>query len=168
MESALKIFTLSLVVAVVIGGQCEVCEKFLGDHFPLSSRAKDINSQENAIKELCKGFDAETQFYSLCYNLGALEISAATSIRALATELLKGLPENRICDKLGKKDAELCAKLHKAIDLDTIDLKKAKVKELRKIIASWQTSCDDCLEKGDFVRFIEKNRAKYAPKKQEL
>lgn len=168
MESALRIFTVSLVVAVAIAGKCEVCEKFLGENFPIGSRAKNVNSQIDAIKELCKTFDAETQFYSFCYNLGGLEISAATSVKFLSEEMLKGLPSDRICDKLGKKDGELCAKLHKPIDLDTIDLKKAKVKELKKIISSWNTVCDECLEKGDFIRFIEKNRAKYAPKKEEL
>ena len=40
----------------------------------------------------------------------------------------------------------------KQIDFSTVDLKKLKVKDLKKILNDWDETCDGCLEKGDFIR----------------
>lgn len=42
----------------------------------------------------------------------------------------------------------------KQIDLNNVDLKKLKVKELKKILNQWGEECRGCAEKSDFVNRI--------------
>lgn len=41
------------------------------------------------------------------------------------------------------------------IDLKTVDLKKLKVRDLKKIINDWGEDCQGCIEKSDFIQKIE-------------
>lgn len=50
----------------------------------------------------------------------------------------------------------------KQIDLSTVDLKKLKVRDLKKILNDWDEECDGCLEKTDYIRRIEDLKPKYA------
>ena len=43
----------------------------------------------------------------------------------------------------------------KQIDFSTVDFKKLKVKDLKKILSDWDENCDGCLEKSDFIKRIE-------------
>ena len=56
--------------------------------------------------------------------------------------------------------------LEKSIDLKTVDLKKLKVRDLKKVLSDWDESCDDCIEKADFIKRIEQLKPKYV--KEEL
>lgn len=49
----------------------------------------------------------------------------------------------------------------KQIDLDSVDLKKLKVRDLKKILNDWDETCDGCLEKPDFIKRIEELKPKY-------
>jgi hypothetical protein len=51
----------------------------------------------------------------------------------------------------------------KQVDLSTVDLKKLKVKDLKKILEEWGESCKGCAEKSDFIRKITELMPKYAP-----
>lgn len=51
----------------------------------------------------------------------------------------------------------------KQIDLSTVDLKKLKVRDLKKVLNDWDEECDGCLEKTDYIRRIEDLKPKYAP-----
>lgn len=50
----------------------------------------------------------------------------------------------------------------KQIDLNTVDLKKLKVRDLKKILNDWDEVCDGCLEKTDFIKRIEELKPKYS------
>ena len=54
----------------------------------------------------------------------------------------------------------------KSIDITKVDLKKLKVRDLKKILSDWDEACDDCIEKGDFIKRIEQLKPKYV--KEEL
>lgn len=54
----------------------------------------------------------------------------------------------------------------KQIDLKSVDLKKLKVKDLRKILNDWDESCEGCLEKTDYIKRIEELKPQYV--KEEL
>ena len=45
--------------------------------------------------------------------------------------------------------------------MKTIDLKKLKVRDLKKILNDWDETCDGCLEKGDFIKRIEELKPKH-------
>lgn len=55
----------------------------------------------------------------------------------------------------------------KQIDLTTVDLKKLKVRDLKKVLNDWDEVCDGCLEKTDYIRRIEELKPKYAPAAKE-
>lgn len=52
----------------------------------------------------------------------------------------------------------------KQIDLSTADLRKLRVKELRRILDDWGETCKGCAEKSDFIRRIHELMPKYAPR----
>lgn len=57
----------------------------------------------------------------------------------------------------------------KQIDLEKVDLKKLKVRDLKKILNDWDETCDGCIEKTDFIKRIEELKPKYSQgTKQEL
>ena len=62
----------------------------------------------------------------------------------------------------------------KQIDLTNVDLKKLKVKDLKKILSDWDEdkACKGCAEKSDFIKKIEELMPTYAPeaakKREEL
>ena len=73
------------------------------------------------------------------------------------------MPANKVCEKLKKKDSQICdLRYEKQIDIDTVDLKKLKVRDLRKILSDWDETCDGCIEKTDFIKRIEELKSKYS------
>lgn len=49
----------------------------------------------------------------------------------------------------------------KQIDLKTVDLKKLKVRDLKKILSNWDEDCEGCIEKTDYINRIEELKPKY-------
>uniref|UniRef100_A0A914R1L1 Mesencephalic astrocyte-derived neurotrophic factor homolog n=1 Tax=Parascaris equorum TaxID=6256 RepID=A0A914R1L1_PAREQ len=48
------------------------------------------------------------------------------------------MPPEKVCEKLRTKDAQICElKFDKSIDWKTVDVKKLRVKELKKILEDW-------------------------------
>ena len=75
-----------------------------------------------------------------CYymGIGDKEQGSAGGVkREISSSLTRGINAKRLCTRLKKKDAQMCElKYEKKIDVKNTDLKKLRVKELRKI-------CDD-------------------------
>ena len=49
----------------------------------------------------------------------------------------------------------------KEIDWKNVNLKKMRVKELKKILSDWDETCDGCLEKTDYIKRIESLKNKH-------
>lgn len=122
-----------------------------------------------------------------CYYLGGLEDSATGILGELSKPLSWSMPADKICEKLKKKDAQICdlrfgmynmRSRHscckykvlcevdifiseKQIDLNTVNLKKLKVRDLKKILNDWEETCEGCIEKTDFIKRIEELKPKY-------
>ena len=47
------------------------------------------------------------------------------------------------------------------IDVDSLDLNKMKVKELKKILNQWDETCHGCVEKSDFIAHIREVKHKH-------
>ena len=43
----------------------------------------------------------------------------------------------------------------KQIDIESVDLKKLRVKELKRILNAWDEECRGCAEKSDFISKIQ-------------
>ncbi|CAH2106690.1 unnamed protein product [Euphydryas editha] len=143
-------------------GECEVCVKTV-DKFAATLSddvKKDPKLIEAEFKKFCKGTrNKENRF---CYYLGGLEESATGILGELSKPLSWSMPSDKICEKLRKKDAQICdLRFDKQIDLNNVDLKKLKVRDLRKILNDWDEVCDGCIEKTDFIKRIEELKPKY-------
>lgn len=143
-------------------GDCEVCVKFLTKFSDsLSSDDKSAHLKiEKKFKEACKTVKGKENRF--CYYLGGLEESATGILNEMSKPMSWSMPAEKICEKLKKKDSQICdLKYDKQIDLKNVNLKKLKVRELKKILNDWDETCDDCLEKGDYIRRIEQLKPKY-------
>lgn len=143
-------------------GECEVCVKTV-DKFAATLAddvKKDPKKIEFEFKKFCKGSkNKENRF---CYYLGGLEESATGILGELSKPLSWSMPADKICEKLRKKDAQICdLRFDKQIDLNNVDLKKLKVRDLKKILNDWDEVCDGCIEKTDFIKRIEELKPKY-------
>lgn len=142
---------------------CEVCvatvEKFVNT---LSEDVKgDTKKIEAAFRKFCKGTKSKENRF--CYYLGGLEESATGILGELSKPISWSMPPNKVCEKLKKKDAQICdLRFEKQIDLDTVDLKKLKVRDLKKILSDWDETCDGCIEKTDFIKRIEELKPQHS------
>lgn len=164
--------SVALALALVPGniealkeGECEVCVSFLGKFYE-SLKETDVkfNSAdiETALIKSCK--DARSKDNRFCYYIGATSDAATKIINEVSKPLSYHVPVEKICEKLKKKDSQICElKYDKQLDLSTVDLKKLKVKDLKKILEEWGESCKGCAEKSDFIRKITELMPKYAP-----
>ena len=99
-----------------------------------------------------------------CYYVGGMETSATYIIPEMSKPMSWNMPADKICrEKLLKKDSQICdLKYEKQIDVNTIDLKKLKVKDLKKILNDWGEDTKGLAEKSDFIKRIEELKPKYA------
>ncbi|CAB1315595.1 unnamed protein product, partial [Coregonus sp. 'balchen'] len=113
-------------------GDCEVCVSFLGRFYQTlqDNNVKFTSADiEKALVKTCK--DAKGKENRFCYYIGGTS-DAATKI---LNEISKPLSYHTPVDKI-------------------LDLKKLKVKDLKKILEEWGESCKGCAEKSDFIRKI--------------
>ncbi|KAK2915604.1 mesencephalic astrocyte-derived neurotrophic factor [Channa argus] len=146
-------------------GECEVCVTFLGKFYQsLKDDNVKFNSAdiETALMKSCK--DAKSKENRFCYYIGATSDAATKMVNEVSKPLSYHVPVEKICEKLKKKDNQICElRYDKQLDLTTVDLKKLKVKDLKKILEEWGESCKGCAEKSDFIRKITELMPKYAP-----
>ncbi|XP_031164452.2 mesencephalic astrocyte-derived neurotrophic factor [Sander lucioperca] len=141
-------------------GECEVCISFLGKFYQslkdnnVKFNAADI---ENAIIKSCK--EAKGKDNRFCYYIGATSDAATKIINEVSKPLSYHAPVEKICEKLKKKDSQICELKYDK----QLDLKKLKVKDLKKILEEWGESCKGCAEKSDFIRKITELMPKFAP-----
>lgn len=67
-----------------------------------------------------------------------------------------------MCGICALHESKCFLSLEKQIDLNSVDLKKLKVRDLKKILSDWDETCDGCLEKTDFIKRIEELKPQYA------
>lgn len=143
-------------------GDCEVCVKTV-DTF-VSSLSEEVKKDTKRIEEEFKTFckKAKNKEQRFCYYLGGVEDSATGILGELSKPISWSMPAEKVCEKLKKKDAQICdLRYDKQIDVNAVDLKKLKVRDLKKILSDWDEECDGCLEKTDFIKRIEELKHKY-------
>ncbi|XP_050306130.1 mesencephalic astrocyte-derived neurotrophic factor homolog [Anthonomus grandis grandis] len=158
----LMVFSAILSIQALKQGECEVCIKVL-DKFRNTlpeDILKDHKKIEREFKDFCKGvINKENRF---CYYLGGLEESATGILGEMSKPMSWSLPSEKICEKLKKKDSQICELRYDVqIDLKTVDLKKLKVRDLKKILNDWGEECAGCIEKSEFLKRIEELKPKH-------
>ncbi|NP_001161504.1 ARMET-like protein precursor [Saccoglossus kowalevskii] len=148
-------------------GDCEVCIKVLTDFEKklTDEDRKDSSFIDTKLRNHCKNL--KNQDNRFCYYIGATADAATGILGEISKPFTMHLPPAKVCEKLKKKDSQICElKYEKQIDLNTVDLNKLKVKDLKKILNDWDETCKGCAEKSDFVKKIQELKPKYY--KQEL
>lgn len=160
--SVLAVYLSSPLVLALKKGDCEVCVSTL-ERFKetlSSDEASNPAKIEDSFKKFCK--DLKTKENRFCYFLGGTADAATGILGEMSKPMSWGMPADKICEKLKKKDRQICELTYeKQIDFKSVDLKKLKVKELKKILNDWDETCDGCLEKSDFIKRIEELKPKH-------
>ncbi|XP_066996772.2 mesencephalic astrocyte-derived neurotrophic factor homolog [Anabrus simplex] len=169
MAFAVKSYLFLVVLALIHNdgwclkkSDCEVCmsvvEKFSDSLSPeIRSNPKLIEAE---FRKYCKASKGKENRF--CYYLGGLEESATGILGELSKPVSWSMPADKICEKLKKKDSQICdLRYDKTIDWKTVDLKKLKVRDLKKILNDWDETCDGCIEKTDFIKRIEELKPQY-------
>uniref|UniRef100_A0A1I8EA05 Mesencephalic astrocyte-derived neurotrophic factor homolog n=1 Tax=Wuchereria bancrofti TaxID=6293 RepID=A0A1I8EA05_WUCBA len=144
---------------------CEVCEKVLRDvmnSMAVSDRS-DAGRIDEALREHCGGIKGkENKFVRFCFYVGALPESATSIMNDVVKPLSWSMPVEKVCEKLRTMDSQICElKFDKDIDWKTVDLKKLRVKELKKILEDWDEECKGCTEKSEYIAKIVELKSKY-------
>ncbi|KAI6233794.1 MANF/CDNF-like protein [Aphelenchoides fujianensis] len=159
-----------LALAVVVLGadeQCPVCVKVLTD--VVAKIPADKKSDQTAIDKIVRAHckDMKGKENKMCFYIGALPESATSIMNEVTKPLSWSMPPAKVCEKLKQKDSQICdLKFDKGIDWKTVDLKKLKVKDLKKILENWGETCKGCTEKTEFVAKINELKPKFV--KEEL
>lgn len=155
--------TVSLV-ASLNESECPVCFKMV------SQLIKDVTEDEGkltadriseAFLKTCKAAKKDSADGKFCYYMGGQEVSATRTYKDMAEKMSWGLPVEKVCENIMKTDPQICEiREKKPIDLKTVDLKKLKVADLKRLLKERGESCDGCLEKSEFIKKAEeiKNR----------
>lgn len=138
---------------------CPVCfsivEKLRAD-LAKDSTQLSVDNISTAFLHLCDTAAKESTESKFCYYMGGQDVSATRTYKEMAQKLSHGLPTDKICDHLRSRDSQICEiKEKKPIDLKTVDLKKLKVADLKRILKQRGESCDGCFEKAEFIKKVE-------------
>jgi len=163
LRSIMRHITISLFFLVLSGieaklkeGDCEVCIKFLTKFEKSIEDAdrKDQNVLTKKLKAACnKAGGKENRF---CYYVGGTKDAATYILNEITRPLSYFKTVDRICEDLKQKDPQICSlRYDKDIDWKTVNLKKLKVRDLKKILSDWGESCNGCLEKSEFIKKVE-------------
>ncbi|XP_059098497.1 LOW QUALITY PROTEIN: mesencephalic astrocyte-derived neurotrophic factor homolog [Tigriopus californicus] len=143
-------------------GDCEVCISVLTRFKDTLAKGEDKKTDviEKKFKAYCK--DLKLKENRFCYYLGGTEDAATGILSKMSQPLSWGMPMDKVCEKLQKADKQICElRYDKQIDWKSVDLKKLKVRDLKKILNDWDEVCDGCLEKSDFIKRIEELKPKH-------
>ena len=131
---------------------CESVVDKLRTQLPNDATPEEIEIQ---FKDFCKKAKGKEERF--CYYVGGLETSATYILPEMSKPMSWNMPASKICrEKLHKKDSQICdLKFDKQIDVNTVDLKKLKVKDLKKILSDWGEDSSGFTEKSEFIKKIE-------------
>lgn len=145
-------------------GDCPVCfsivEKLRADLAKDSSKLT-VDNISTAFLHLCDLAPKDSTESKFCYYLGGQDVSATRTYKQMAEKMSWGLPTDKICEHLMSRDAQICEiREKKPIDLKTVDLKKLKVADLKRVLKERGVDCDGCFEKAEFIKRVEEIKAR--------
>ena len=118
---------------------------------------EDVEVVEKKMRSWCD--DAKGKDKQMCYYMGVGDAKEGTSggvKRDISSALTRGINSKRLCNRLKKKDGQMCElKYDKQFDPKTADWKKLRVKELRKICDDEGITTTGFTEKDEFLKAIK-------------
>lgn len=120
-----------------------------------------VENVSSAFLHLCDTADKGSTESKFCYYMGGQDVSATRTYKEMAERMTWGLPTSKICEHLKTRDSQICEiREKKPIDLKTVDLKKLKVADLKRLLRDRNEQCDGCFEKSEFIKKIEEIKAR--------
>merc|ERR1719446_1131412 len=138
--------------------ECEVCKAVIAtiDEQITETQRKTPEGIEDAMQTYCD--TAKGKDKTMCYYMGVgdKEMGTAGGVkREISASLGRGINSKRLCKRLMSKDAQMCElRYDKKVDVKNVDLKKLRVKELRKICDDEGIGTKGLAEKDEFVKKI--------------
>merc|ERR1711871_985532 len=118
---------------------------------------KNVEVVEKKMRAWCD--QAKGKDKTMCYYMGIGDATSGTAggvKRDISSSLTRGINAKRLCNRLKTKDAQMCElKYEKKIDVKNTDLKKLRVKELRKICDDEGINTKGLMEKDEFIKAIK-------------
>jgi len=135
---------------------CEVCVSVMRRMLEgIDVTKATVPEIKKYLEDQCNNHIKHPRDIRLCNYAGCHKDSPTAGSLKVAQELKKGKPAEKVCQALVKTDSQICdIKYDKQIDLKTVDIKKLKVKELKKILEENSVSCNGCSEKSEFVKKV--------------
>jgi len=163
-SSLLRGLLLAAFVALSLGAKtderdCEVCKAVIDaiDKGLSAEERKQETAIEKAMFSWCAS--AKGKDKTMCYYMGVgdKESGSAGGVkRDISGSLARGVNAKRVCTRMKKKDAQMCElRYEKKIDVANTDLKKLRVKELRKICDDEGIDTKGLMEKEEFIKKIK-------------
>ena len=110
------------------------------------SDLKDLVKIEARIQAYCDKKKISQSHKKICYYITPIK-------REISQPLKNGVPVEKICPRLKKKSAEVCAVTAPVkVEKGKTDYNSMRVKQLKSILRERGVSCDNCLEKKEFVK----------------
>ncbi|KAK2504325.1 hypothetical protein MC885_020709, partial [Smutsia gigantea] len=144
------------------------CKEFL-NRFYSSLKARGVNFSLHIIEKELTNFclDVKGKENRLCYSLGATDDAATKILSEVTHPVSVHMPAVKICEKLKKMDSQICElrygimESEKKLDLESLDLSKMRVAELKQILYSRGEEFRACAEKTDYVNLIKELAPKW-------
>jgi len=107
-------------------------EQAMGDY--CSNRSEALSAREKKI----------------CYYVDPIK-------RDIAQPFSLGVPSLKVCQRINKSNPEICTVRFpvKTEKMETKDVTKLRVKQLKQILADRGVECKGCLEKDEFVKRVQ-------------
>merc|ERR1712194_808201 len=158
-----RLLLVAFSLAVCLGAKederdCEVCKAVI-DQID-KSLSKEERADEMKIEARMGKYCADTKGKdkTMCYYMGVGDKESGTAggvKRDISGALARGINAKRLCTRM-KKEAQMCElRYEKKIDVKNTDLKKLRVKELRKIADDEGIDVKGLVEKGEFIKKIQ-------------
>lgn len=123
--------------------------------------ALTVDRVSESFLHLCDTASKESVESKFCYYMGGQDVSATRTYKIMAEKMAQNFPTNKICELLEQKDSQICEiREKKPIDLKTVDLKKLKVADLKRILKERGETCEGCFEKSEFYKKVEEIKAR--------
>lgn len=111
---------------------------------------KNKDSIEAAIAKYCAQENRSAKEKKVCYYIDPIK-------RDVAQPFSLGMPSLKVCQRITKSNPEICHVKFplKTETLETKDLSKLRVKQLKQILSERGVECKGCVEKDEFIKKVQ-------------
>lgn len=105
---------------------------------------------EAALGSYCARDDLGPRERKICYYIDPIK-------RDVAQPFSTGMPPERVCKRINNSNPEICTVKFpvKTEKLEKKDIKKLRVKQLKRILADRGVECKGCVEKEQFIKMVQ-------------